>query len=40
MGPYGLITLPDSDSDSDLDYCAMQKFPIGTDSDPDPLIEI
>ena len=33
----GLFTLLDSDSDSD--YCTMQKFPIGSDSDSDPLIE-
>ena len=38
----GLFTLPDSDSESDWnsDYCTMQKFPIGLDSDFDPLIEI
>ena len=34
-GQY-LFTLPDSDSD----YCTMQKFPIGSDSDSDPLIEM
>ena len=33
----GLFTLPYSDSDSD--YCTMQKFPIGSDLDLDPLIE-
>ena len=36
----GLFTLPGSDSDSDSDYCTMQKFPIGLDSDSDALIEI
>ena len=36
----GLFTLPGSDSDSDSDYCAMQKFPIGLDSHSDALIEI
>ena len=34
----GLITLPDSDSDSDS--CTMQKFHIGSDLDSDPLIEV
>ena len=28
------------DSDSDSDSCSMQKFPIGSDSDSDPLIEM
>ena len=32
----GLFTLPDPDSD----YCTMEKFHIGSDSDYDPLIEI
>ena len=35
---YGLFTLTDSDSDSD--YCTVQQFPIGSDLDLDPLIEI
>ena len=35
---YGLITWPDSDSDSDS--CTMQKFHIGSDPDSDPLIEV
>ena len=30
----------DSDSDSDKDSCNMQDFPIGSDSDSDPLIEM
>ena len=39
---YGLFTLPDPDSDPylDTDYCTMHKFPIGSDSDSDPLIEV
>ena len=35
-----LFTLPHSDSDLDSDYCTMQKFPFGSDSDSDPLIEM
>ena len=30
----------DSDSDSDTDYCTMQDFSIGSDSDSDPLIQM
>ena len=35
---YGLFTLSNPDSDSD--YCPIQKFPIGSDLDSDPLIEM
>ena len=35
---YGLFPLLDSDSDTDS--CAIQDFSIGSDSDPDPLIEM
>ena len=40
MNLNGLFPLPDSDldSDSDMDSCTMQDFPIGSDSDCDPLI--
>ena len=34
------FTLLDSDLDSDSDYCTMQKLPVGSDSDSDPLIEV
>ena len=42
LGSYGLFTLPDSDSDldSDLDSCTIQKFHIGSDPDSDALIEM
>ena len=30
----------DSDSDTDMDYCVMQDFSTGLDSDSDPLIKI
>ena len=46
MNLNGLFPLPDSDldsdsdmdSDSDIDSCTIQDFPIGSDSDCDPLI--
>ena len=34
------LILPDSDSESGLDSCTMQDFPIGLDSDSYPLIEM
>ena len=36
----GFFPLPDSDSDSDMDSCTMQDFPIGSDLGSDPLIEM
>ena len=37
---YSYWADPDSDPYSDSDFCTMQKFHIGSDSDSDPLIEM